>query len=173
MSFFGNYCFQLIENVSISRPLSLLHSFTHSPNNRNVADQYVHKWHKLQSITESLFKCLSHISFTALYFGNSISPISVLLSQRHKLRKIISARVSIIRTSAFYTDTGTHSWSLDKCGKSNGIVLSLAASFRNAEDPGLGPVWTLFNAPITPLFRQFLETFFGLCRFLVCEYWTQ
>ena len=76
--------------------------------------------------------------------------------------RIISARVSITRLSALYTDTVTHSWSLDKRGKSDGIVLSLTASFTDARGPGLGPVWTLFNAPVTHLFVQFPETLFGL-----------
>ena len=80
--------------------------------------------------------------------------------------RIISARVSITRPSVLYTDTVTHSWSLDKRGKSDGIVLSLTASFTDARGPGLGPMWTLFNAPVTLLFVQFPETLFGLVHFL-------
>ena len=86
--------------------------------------------------------------------------------------RIISAHFSITRPSAPYTDTVTHSWSLDKRGKSDGIILSLTASFTDARGPGLGSLWTLFNTPVTHLFVQFLEILFGLRHVFanVCEY---
>ena len=123
-----------------------------------------------------LSKCLSCTSFPALCFGSNILQRFVLLSQRHKLMRIISARVSITRPSPLYTDTLTHSWSLDKRGKSDGIVLSLTASFTDARGLGLGPVWTVFNAPVTHLFVQFPETLFDLRHVFAnvceCECWS-
>ena len=79
--------------------------------------------------------------------------------------RIISARVSITRPSTLYTDTVTHSWSLDKRGKSDGIVLSLTASFRDARGPGLGPVWTLCNSSVRTIPRNLIwfMPLFGEC----------